>query len=1089
MPVLQKPPAKAPAPAFVNAQFGLYRAVGTKDALLAQKDQLGKLTKESPQQILDQEQAEKALYVVKLDDCITKGESVFIYFKSEVDLETFRNTLLCKSDAGRDFCQSSRARNTLLAAINLRKGRFGSSLLETIEDKMKTWKKPAPVREPVTIKAQPEVRKPDINRLRSLIRKLAIWTAINNESLRVSEEEYRRQRNLQMKAVRDFFTAVTQKKARFERRKIIDCMKNKTPAADLLLFPGTQPDNADYGTLFPKVYYEFSHESIKEDSKIATEMMDLFKVYILLTNEIYTYDVLPFYSSQELSLTPIPSLSAMRHSEFKVTESELRGISLHQQPFSYIMAYKVNSRTEQIESVGYEEIPKQKTFVLEINLKALQPGQGPSKLQTSVGKLVLCNDQIHPEPEMIEKPILSLFVAKNFAYLKKTFALLKADACMASTLSVFGLKKQYAVVKQGVLQSFLASKAIADHAAVAHDCLEWTKFESFVEQSLAAYNRRLLNEYPHSSQSLPPASETPAERGAIIYTDSLHHQLLNSIGLSQINLSSADSPKDYLFFGRYQWDKCKDLDSQREPFLKAIVSGMPQAMYLGVWKSLGKCHLMKVLIRQVIVSKPGAPLPSSSQAILFFLQDQGKKIEMSRFQDYRRVLETLKKSSSSSKAVEERTETLLRSYLALAAIMDEFVPEVANIQKEGPQSPSSQPQVHLLAGLTLRNTGNVVYIAHKIARLFEEQNKHKQRLAEACKDQNLKAPAPVEESDLFYLLISICVVFLPEHFLIPLPNYRPDNNAQIAALEKLGIELDHVFENRMFVSSSAVGDYKLAILLAECIRKTDSAVYDKLTNLGFPFAKFCLETTENLFYDLFNDSVLCKVWNLIFFEGSSRVKRRAQQVILSTLACLIKRCKALILDSQSAHEVVWHLKTIGGLAFDSSEFLADLIKIQKDIFVQNNEIQVVTWLEDMVSLDPRIETQLQKIKAEMHQQLDPVANCNYSYLRAISEFSTKQADDHRLQALQDAIQNITRLLFQMEVKTEQLEGKSLQAVCATLGDREYILCTKPQATSVCVTISHFAPGNFLAASTCIKIRSSVNNEQVAIDLGQVAAPN
>ena len=60
-----------------------------------------------------------------------------------------------------------------------------------------------------------------------------------------------------------------------------------------------------------------------------------------------------------------------------------------------------------------------------------------------------------------------------------------------------------------------------------------------------------------------------------------------------------------------------------------------------------------------------------------------------------------------------------------------------------------------------------------------------------------------------------------------------------------------------------------------------------MTNYNFPFISFCIETIDSMFTNVLNRSKLYKVWNLIFFEGSSIRKRRAQQIILSVLMALI----------------------------------------------------------------------------------------------------------------------------------------------------------------------------------------------------------
>lgn len=1081
IPVLDKPKPGPNKTIFLKSPLNSYLAMTHADALHEEMANQVKLSKEAPQRKLDSK-ANSYPLLIRLDDSLAKGESLFIYLKSEDQLETLRNTLLSNSQLGTDYYGSKKPKDIIKTAVNLRNLRMAEAFLDTASRNYKGFQKEPQFQPSKVVSYEPAVpvkKKLSIFEMRSVLRRLALFMSFNREYLKVSEEEFKQNINNKMKFIQVFFKEFARKKTKFERKKIIDCMRNKTPASNLLLLPETQLDNADYGVIHPRAYFEISTDFSQESFRKQDPGSHLFKIYLLLTNEIYSKDVLPYYSSQELSLIPVPGYLSMHQTEFRVAGSEFQGVSLHRQAFRYLLAYKVDCRSQEIVAIGFEDMPAKKVLTVEINLK---PVSGDFKGQGTLGKLVLCNETYPVDHESVRETISGLFASNNFSYLKKFYALKHDDPSLSRLLGIFGLKKQFAIIRKAILQSYLADKAMAEKASVSHDLYEWERFENFVEKSVVGFNRRILNDAALSLHTLPPVSEIISDRGAIVHTENLYQQLLATVGLGAEGMNSHASPREFLFFGRSQWHKCKDLESQREPLLKAMVTGMPKPLYLLVWKSLGKIHLMKLLIRQIISSRPGAPLPSNSQSILQYLQEQGKKINLESHIDCKRALDSMKTPLKLETNLTLRTESLVKSYLALSEIMEEYEPDFSNQETEGS---AHLLKTNLLAGLVLRRTSNIVTLAHKLYHLYEDYKSDFEKLKQSFPGLTLKDYGQFEEGDVFYMLISICVVFLPEHFLSPLPNYPPENKNQLIALEKLGLDLDHVFESRIFVSSSAIGDYKLALLFAECVRKSDQVVFDRMINLGFPFATFCLEVTENLFCDIFNDELLCKIWNLIFFEGSANAKRRGQQALLSGLVCLVKCCKNLILESQSSQEIIWHLKTYGLLTFESTDFISNLVRIQRDLFVQQNEVQVVTWLEDIVNLNPRLETQLQKVKEELNRQLEPVASCNYSYLRLISEFSLGLPKEVKLAHLQRSAQEIAGLLLEAEVRLDRVSGRSVQALAAPIEDSEYILATKPQISAVSVSVAKFQAGAFLATASNLTLRSSVSNQKYLISLDQV----
>ena len=141
----------------------------------------------------------------------------------------------------------------------------------------------------------------------------------------------------------------------------------------------------------------------------------------------------------------------------------------------------------------------------------------------------------------------------------------------------------------------------------------------------------------------------------------------------------------------------------------------------------------------------------------------------------------------------------------------------------------------------------------------------------------LSKRANIQEEDCLWLLLSMAFVFLPEHFLVPTGGFS-DNDEEIKTnqiISSLGMNVKQYQKNKIFESVRAAGNNKLSLVLCYLIQQSHPHVHSKMTNYSFPFISFCIETIDSMFTNILNRGKLYKVWNLIFFEGSSNKKRRA----------------------------------------------------------------------------------------------------------------------------------------------------------------------------------------------------------------------
>lgn len=1086
----------------IDFPFENFIADSFKDLVDKQRTDIGKKElKENPQNTLDTK-ASNYTYIMALSQPgIKHPETQFIYFKNDAELITFKNTLIQSSTIGKSFIrQQSSDDGVIRQALSRNKGARAeavfSAIEKTINEKRRlreretklvsqTPKQVAPVSPP---KIESPLVKKQLNYKSaiSFIRKLAIFQSVTNEQIIAMEEGFKEEENARYHKVQTFFKNYALKKARFERKKLVQCMKTKTVIKSSALFPQTQTDNTDYGIIYPRMYFDIHFTSTGELQKISNSSLGVFKLFILLTNEIYSSENVLYFSSDELDLASIPGYSVLRQSEFKVVGWKHHGIRLLNSDFKYLMVYKVNSESHNVEAIGYEEIPKKTTLAFEVSLK---PCSYASDSQGTSGKLVFSNNHHIVTPEEVESKVSSSLSVKNFKYLSKLYSEKESDTSLSRTVGIYGLKSHFSTFRDSILRKYAFERYLSEKSSVIHDLIEWNIFERTVDKSIREYNRSLINDMAQSHHTLPLNSDAMVDKETIIYSSFQYEQLALSLNLPKSQQRGSTSPElssssnDFIYFGRYQWHKCRDLHVEKDSTLKAMVTGVPTWMCLNVWKSLGKIELLRALVSQSVNNASGSP--GASKPAYQYLLEKGKDVDLTNYQDCKKEIEDLKYMSNRSTSVVQRTTGLVRAYLALAEVLDEYTLE-SSIEQV-PSSPSEIYRMPLLSGLTLRTFSKIVQIIERLAFYYEEYlanyDNYKKEL-DKNGHSNLLNHSRVIEEDLFYILIAISIVFLPEHFLIPLPNSASNKPLQLSALERLGLDLDNVFQNRMFISSSAIGDYKLAVLFAECIRKTNSSVFNKMANLGFPFTSFCFEATETLFCNLFNDSMLCKIWQLIFFEGSSNIKRRAQQAMLSILVALVNLCGSLILEAQSGDEILWQLTAVAQQLYDRSEFMIEVIKIRKQLFI-HNDLEVVAWIEDIVNLDPRLEVQLQTIKTAMHDQLDGVANSNYCYLKYLTTFASGLKDDKKAESLQKSAMSLYSIFNSFEVVSDIKGQNTVQSLILQMADMEYVLKEKPQANKLLVTVANFLEGNYIPNSSHFTITSTVNNDQIKIGLGPV----
>ena len=140
----------------------------------------------------------------------------------------------------------------------------------------------------------------------------------------------------------------------------------------------------------------------------------------------------------------------------------------------------------------------------------------------------------------------------------------------------------------------------------------------------------------------------------------------------------------------------------------------------------------------------------------------------------------------------------------------------------------------------------------------------------------LEGKNAVDESQIFWLLISLVTYVLSSYYEIGQNVLRPDriNSRQPATAQKIDVKALTKFPNSYLKSNTSAGIRSDLLLLRLLLFAHEKELYSKFDELGLPLEYYFADYIPTLFFGLFNPGLTFRIWDIIFFEGTSfkRVK-------------------------------------------------------------------------------------------------------------------------------------------------------------------------------------------------------------------------
>jgi hypothetical protein len=939
---------------------------------------------------------------------------VFLYMKDEDEINKFKNTLLTNSDIGmkmRKKAETVRVREELINVWKVKQSEEIFKLMEKIAF------------QPVKVVDNTDKKK----KMRSLLTRLGIKRSMLEEKRLLeieqsSELDQRKRRKI--KGIGDLV-------------KFCDEQRRQKVKSAYIRLIRLQPPPVPTGIIFtPRKLYLLDAE---EENPNDLNTLNIDDVYICVTEQKITNREIPasgLPNSRKIQTVRIPSNSKIFATEYSTLTSpwEMDCTKFQGQ---YLCAYTKNLEENKIKSAGCVLINDKLPLVFTVDLtdEETRTKNNPPVISS---KLAIRREKLDvPLPG--QYLFKDLCKPKNFGYMRKFNTGWKKDLGLGDISQVIGVGEKYTKIRTFLGSEYTANDAIANQESVAFRWVEWNYFESIIE----GLNKKVVDSFNSQNPNL--------DKEVIPIVDSNSFQVQLKKFTNEVVPDVDQAKKSFLFFDRDKWVHNIAYGAANLQYEKAMISGMPTYLYLPVWKSLGKTPLLKFLISKLVMATTQNNTGGRQRINVYdTLKVNGEK-ELNNSPSVLHDFERVVKQGNFSEEYALNLRGMLQAYLQLSILMED--------------ASRNDVQGLLIQGFSLKNVAGLLSIMKSLLDLYyiTVQN--------AAKDPRC---AQVTKDDPFWVMLGIAFIFLPEHFLTPLITYIPtDESAQFYInMKAFGLRIAQYVKNKMFINVGSNGSFKLSAILAICIKKDAPEVYNKMTDLGFPFLSFCLETSDSLFTGALNPDTLYKLWNFIFFEGANSVKRRAQQIILSAILARVHFCKKLIMESKSASEIIWHLKADGFFNFDSSDFISEVFKVRKIHFV-SEETGLVSQFKNMFGNTDSVERSYKMIKSEIKTSLEPIALSNYTYLNWVNQTIAKiEGPSGSLN-----ISHLKEFLEKWDTEPDEKDKKYWLSIYDPKSGEGIAVAPRPGPNSITFGICYSHYGNFLPELTTIEFSVNYSNER------------
>jgi len=300
-----------------------------------------------------------------------------------------------------------------------------------------------------------------------------------------------------------------------------------------------------------------------------------------------------------------------------------------------------------------------------------------------------------------------------------------------------------------------------------------------------------------------------------------------------------------------------------------------------------------------------------------------------------------------------------------------------------------------------------------------------------------------EEHRVFWLLIALsCYVF----------SFYFETNENPTEVDNLTLKKEDISRKRNNLTNSAslcnrVKGIKSDLLLLKILLRTnENDLYTKIEEFGLPLEYYFGDHMLNLLFTLFNPGTAFRIWDVLFFEGSSANQPKCNRIIVCLLYNLLIQCKSQLLKARNADDIRTIIDLYAKFQTNSDEFIEQAYKICKKEFEQElpkrdsiadkiNFIKFAFFNNDFNKFDKKIlgyEEKLADHFDQTFQQNKKVIEflqgksknnqATFSY-HSLSSLIRKFAQDHGNSLVRDKIERVWVKIANIATSSELADAK------------------------------------------------------------------
>jgi GTPase-activating protein len=259
----------------------------------------------------------------------------------------------------------------------------------------------------------------------------------------------------------------------------------------------------------------------------------------------------------------------------------------------------------------------------------------------------------------------------------------------------------------------------------------------------------------------------------------------------------------------------------------------------------------------------------------------------------------------------------------------------------------------------------------------------------------LESNIQIEEDQVFWLLISLSTYILSSYF---------ESNEKALSVDTLTAKpTDNYERRRNTITDSALRCHQMRgiksdlLMLKVLLKESEPEIYNKFEEFGLPLEYYFADHMTTLFFNLFNPGLTFRLWDILFFEGSSSNQVRCNRMVVCILFQLLKECKPMILKAKKSKDINFIIEIYAKFQTRYGHFIKGVYSISEKYFEQSlpsteslfdklNFIRYALFTNEYNRLDKKIRAIEKKIEAHYHDVYEQnmafyaLANTYYHYV-------------------------------------------------------------------------------------------------------------